>query len=163
MIELAALYKHWCIADSVKQFITAEVPVTERDQFPEAFVQAAQLHSSFMRLSVWYSLLRVVVEGYQELELSDQKVDEYLKRTDYVEASRRFRNAMFHYQADPLSDKLMEFLQLQDATEWARGLNKALEACLTELLPIKKTVERLKQQAQQGAQADEPASGGFAA
>ncbi len=154
MIKLAALYKHWCIADSVKQFITAEVAIPETAQLSEAFVQAAQLHSSFMRLSVWYSLLHVVVEGYQELKLSDPKVEEYLQKTEFVEALRRFRNAMFHYQADPFSHKLMTFLQLQDATDWARGLNKALEACLQKLLPIEETIERLKQQTQSGAPAD---------
>ena len=154
MIEIAALYKHWVIADSVKQFITAEVTIPETAQLPEAFVQVAQRHSSFMRLSVWYSLLRVVVEGYQELKLSDPKVDEYLQKTEYVEALRRFRNAMFHYQADPFSEKLMAFLQLHDATNWARGLNKALESCLQKLLPIEETFERLKQQAQPGASAD---------
>jgi len=153
MIELTALYKHWCIADSVKQFITAEVAIPETAQLPEAFVQVAQLHSSFMRLSVWYSLLRVVVEGYQELKLSDPKVDEFLQKTEYVEALRRFRNAMFHYQADPFSEKLMAFLQFQEATDWARGLNKALESCLQKLLPIEETIERLKQQAQPGAPA----------
>lgn len=147
MIELAALYKHWCIADSIKQFITAEVAVPEAAQLPEDFVQAAQLHSSFMRLSVWYALLRVVVEGYQELKLSDKEVDEYLQKTAYVTALRRFRNAIFHYQDDPFSDKLMDFLQLQDATDWARGLNKALEACLQKLLPIEEAVERLKRDA----------------
>jgi len=154
MIELAALYRHWCIADSVKQFITAEVAIPKTAQLPEAFVQAGQLHSSFMRLSVWYSLLRVVVEGYQELKLSDPKVDEYLQKTEYVEALRRFRNAMFHYQADPFSEKLMAFLELQDATDWARGLNKALEVCLQRVLPIEETIERLKQQAQPDAPAD---------
>lgn len=154
MVELAALYKHWCIADSVKQFISAEIPIPETAQLPEAFVRTAQLHSSFMRLSVWYSLLRVVVEGYQELNLSDPTVDEYLQRAEYVDALRRFRNAMFHYQADPFSEKLMAFLQLQDATDWARGLNKALEACLQKLLPIEETIKRLQQQAQPSAPAD---------
>lgn len=163
MVDLAALFKHWCIADSVKQFITAEVAIPENAELPEAFVQAAQLHSSFMRLSVWYSLLRVVVEGYQELKLSDPAVDEYLQKAEYTEALRRFRNAIFHYQPDPFSEKLMAFLQLQDATDWARGLNLALEACLQRLLPIEETIERVKQQAQQMAQADEPASGGSAA
>lgn len=154
MIELAALYKHWCIADSVKQFITAEVAVPDAHQMPEALVKAGQLHSSFMRLSVWYSLLRVVVEGYQELKLSDPKVDEYLQRVEYVEALRRFRNAIFHYQDDPFSEKLMGFLELQDATDWARGLNSALEAHLQKLLPIEETIERLRRQAQPGAPAD---------
>ena len=34
MIALAALYRHWCIADSVKQFITAEVALPETAQLP---------------------------------------------------------------------------------------------------------------------------------
>ena len=107
-----------------------------------------------MRLSVWYALLRVVVEGYQELKLSDREVDEFLQRTEYVAALRRFRNAMFHYQDDPFSNKLMGFLQLQDATDWARGLNRALEAYLQKFLPIEETIERLKRDTQPGAAGD---------
>lgn len=146
MIELIALHKHWCIADSVKQFVTAEIEVPGKERLPEAIMQMAQLHSSFMRLSVWYSLLRVVVEGYQQLKLSDPQVDEYLQKAEYVEALRRFRNAMFHYQADPFSEKLMAFLGLRDATEWARGLNKALEFFFQKQLPIRDTIELFKQQ-----------------
>ena len=154
MIELASLHKHWCIADSVKQFISAEVTIPDGYQIPEALVKAGQLHSRFMRLSVWYALLRVVVEGYRELKLSDPTVDEYLNRVEYVEALRRFRNAMFHYQSDPFSEKLMEFLELQDATEWARGLSSALEAYFHKVLPLEEIIERFEQQSQPGAPAD---------
>lgn len=162
MIELASLHKHWCIADSVRVFITAKVPHPEDATLPEKFVEEAQLHSRFMRLSVWYSLLRVVVEGYQELKLSDPAIDEFLNRTDYVDALRRFRNAIFHYQTDPLSDKLMAFLELEESTKWAIGLNKAMESYFQKALPIEETIERLKRQARQGAEVDSPAPGGSA-
>lgn len=159
MNELAALYKHWCIADSIKQFITAEIAIPEKDEPPDAFVRMAQVHSSFMRLSVWYSLLRVVVEGYQELKLQDARVDELLRNTEYSEALRRFRNAMFHYQADPVSEKLMAFLELPEATEWARALNAALEQFFLKSLPVREMLEQLRSQAQPAVQADGHASG----
>ena len=51
-MKLSALYKHWCTADSVKQFIAASVPIGSPPGLSEDRVQAAQAHSSFMRLSV---------------------------------------------------------------------------------------------------------------
>lgn len=62
MLTLAALYKHRCIADSVKQFITASVPADASLGMPEDMVELSQVYSSFMRLSVWYALLYVVIE-----------------------------------------------------------------------------------------------------
>lgn len=146
MMKLAALYKHWCTADSVKQFITASVPIETRFGLPEHLVQTAQAHSSFMRLSVWYALLYVVLEGYRELKYDDRKVNAFLERADYVDAIRLFRNATFHYQTDPISDKLMKFLQLNDATDWARGLSRAFANFFQRELHVEDVLSKLRDQ-----------------
>ena len=148
MIKLAALYKHWCTADSVKQFITAAVPVGSTTQIPGALLQAGQAHSCFMRLSVWYALLYVVIEGYNELKLNDPDIDELLTRSEYVDALRRFRNATFHYQADPVSDKLMTFLELADATDWARCLSKAFGLFFERELHVEEMLLKVTEEAQ---------------
>lgn len=143
-IELATRYRHWCIADSIKQFILTEVPGRDRARLPEEILGMGEVFSSFMRLSVWYSLLYVVVEGYRELGVADDTVDTLLAKESHVEALRRFRNATFHYQKEPFSDKLMEFLVLNDATEWARALNRAFEGFFQRVLPIKEALARLQ-------------------
>jgi hypothetical protein len=161
MNKIASLYNHWCVADSIKQFVTATVPVKNGEELPEELMEMGQLHSSFMRLSVWYALLRVVIEGYQNLKLQDEGIDHFLRAGEYVEALRRFRNAMFHYQTDPFSDKLMTFLELDEATKWARGLNKAFEKFFESALQIQKMYDLMKSSGQPGAQVDDPSPSGY--
>lgn len=57
---------------------------------------------------------------------------------------RRYRNATFYFQADPLSEKLIAFLEKEDSEVWIHDLNKQLEAFLRHALPIKETMERVK-------------------
>ncbi|WP_192036849.1 hypothetical protein [Halomonas sp. YLGW01] len=143
MSDLAALYKHWCIADSVKQFAGATVPGSGESALPPDELALVQAHSSFMRLSVWYALLQVVVEGYNELGISDPAMDSYLADEEYTQALRRFRNAMFHYQENPFSAKLLGFLEL-DNGEWARCLNAPFKRYFERNLPINKILEHLE-------------------
>lgn len=73
-------------------------------------------------LLFFYGSLYVVIEGYQELRVSDQKIDNLLQNTDNVDMLRRFRNAVFHYQKDLISPKLQEFLDTPDTENWTRQL-----------------------------------------
>lgn len=66
MIELVALHKHWCIADSVRVVIGAPIQSKEKDeefikQFGTDFVTLGKFASMFSRLSVWYALLYIVL------------------------------------------------------------------------------------------------------
>jgi hypothetical protein len=61
-----------------------------------------------------------------------------------VDLLRRFRNATFHFQGDPLNDKLIDFLEKEDSETWIRDLNKQLEAFLTQALPIKEAIEKME-------------------
>ncbi len=66
----------------------------------------------FALMSAWYASLWVVVEGWRDIPLSDPSVDELLSSNRrYVELLRRYRNAVFHYQATFGGTKLMEFLR----------------------------------------------------
>jgi hypothetical protein len=144
VIELATLHRHWITADSIKQFIFADVPNAGKVEMSSDNLELAQKFSSFMRLSVWYALLYVVIEGYQELKQTDEKVDALLAKSDYVDALRRFRNATFHYQRHPFPAKLMTFLLLPDATDWARALNRSFENFFMRVLPIQEALDRLR-------------------
>jgi hypothetical protein len=146
--ELIALHKHWCTADAVKQFISADIPANGNEEYPEWFISLGNAASKFHRLSVWYSLIYVVVEGFRELKLTHPEVDSLLNNEEYVECLRLFRNATFHYQKDPLTEKALKFLEAKDSEKWIKNLSKALESFFLEVLPINDHIKAIKHFAQ---------------
>ena len=70
-------------------------------------------------LTYSYSAIFVVIEGWRESGLTDQSIDALLT-SPYVERLRRFRNATFHYQKEPLSMKHLEFFGTEEerTEEW---------------------------------------------
>jgi hypothetical protein len=141
-IKLVALHKHWITADSIKQFMLAEMPANGAEGLSPELLKMAQMHSMGTRLSVFYALIFVVVEGYQELKLTDKTIDDLLLKTEFVDALRRFRNAVFHYQGDPLSSKLMDFLNAQDSDKWVKSLYESFGRYFERELRIKETLDR---------------------
>jgi hypothetical protein len=136
--KLKTLYGHWVIADTIKYFV--RVPLKG---LPEELNIVGQ-HSQFLRLQVWYALLYVVVEGYRAVGRSDPAIDALLAQTDMTEGLRRLRNAIFHPQENPLSEKLWGFLMLPDSEIWIRKLHSAMEAFFEANPPVKDYVERAK-------------------
>ncbi len=72
----------------------------------------------------WYSAMYVVIEGYRELGISNQAIDNLLS-SDKVHALRLMRNATFHFQKDYLSHKIFEIMRHEDSVSWIRALTKA--------------------------------------
>lgn len=149
IVKLAALHRHWIIADSVRVVLQQKTVTPEQEeraikQFGVEYVAFGEHASMVCRMQVWYSLLYVVVEGYRELGQEYQPLEEVLAMAEYVDLLRRFRNATFHFQADPLNDKLIDFLDKQDSEVWIRDLNKQLEAFFMQALPLKETVKKLQ-------------------
>lgn len=140
--SMVALHSHWLNADAVKVAINTDLPV---DKSYSSELQAlSQFHSSFRRISVFYSLLYVVIEGYRELGSTDEKVDSLLKQCDFVDALRLFRNATFHYQKAPITEKAMKFLEAENSENWIKDLHVAFRRYFEQELPIKETMEKLK-------------------
>lgn len=149
LVKLAALHRHWIIADAVRvvlqqKTITPEQEESAIQRFGLDFVAFGEHTSMVCRMQVWYSLLYVVVEGYRELGQHYEPLEEVLAKGEYVELLRRFRNATFHFQGDPLNDKLINFLNEKDSETWIHDLNKKLEAFLTQALPMKEAIEKME-------------------
>jgi hypothetical protein len=149
MIKLAALHKHWCIADAVRVVVDAPIlkPDAEAEtikKFGLEFAMLGQHASMLARMSVWYSLLYVVVEGYRDLSVAFEPLDQVLAKEGYIDLLRLFRNATFHYQEDPLSKKLIGFLDKPDSEFWIRELNKQLQAFFTHALPINDVLKKME-------------------
>ena len=140
--SMVALHSHWLNADAVKVVINTALPVDE--SYSSELQTLSQLHSSFRRISVCYSLLYVVVEGYRELDSTDEKVHSLLEQHDFVDALRLFRNATFHYQKAPIPEKAMKFLETENSENWIQDLHVGFRRYFEQQLPIKETMEKLK-------------------
>ena len=140
--SMVALHSHWLNADAVKVAINTALPVDE--SYSSELQTLSQLHSSFRRISVFYSLLYVVVEGYRELGSTDEKVDSLLEQHDFVDALRLFRNATFHYQKAPIPEKAMKFLEADNSEYWIQELHSAFRQYFEKQLPIQETMAELK-------------------
>jgi hypothetical protein len=125
--KLGALHKHWVTADSIDYHLRRSIRGGPPEGISQESAELGQMMSAFAALGVWYSLLYVVIEGYRELGHHDERIDELLANDEYVTALRLFRNATFHYQADPLSPKLLRFLEAKDSEKWIKELNRALK------------------------------------
>jgi hypothetical protein len=124
--------------------VREKVPGDARDSgLADALLELADFSSSTSRLVVWYSLIYVVVEGYMELRLQDEHVDALLSNDELVGHLRRFRNSVFHYQRDLLSQKHLDFLASEGSELWVRELNRAFERFFLANLPIKEQIAEL--------------------
>ncbi|MBF0475906.1 MAG: hypothetical protein HQK59_08730 [Deltaproteobacteria bacterium] len=143
-IKIVALHKHWITADAVKQFVSSNVIERGSEEFPAWFKDLGNMASMFARMSVWYALLYVVVEGFRELNLSHPEVEELLKNEEYLDSLRLFRNATFHYQKNPLTEKAWRFLLAKDSEIWIKHINDAFEKFFFENLPLEQFVNEIK-------------------
>lgn len=146
-LKIVALHRHWIVADAVKTVLKQQMaPEDEANsvtKFGLEYFAFGTNASMICRLQVWYALLFVVIEGYEDLKLQFEPLDKVLAQRDYVDSLRRFRNATFHYQADPLNDKLINFLDKADSESWIRELNKQMNSFFMQALPIKETLEKI--------------------
>jgi hypothetical protein len=135
--KLVSLHKHWLTADAVQYHLRQSIKSTGAAQLtPPNFDELARRLPEFSVLTVWYSLLYVVVEGYRELECQDTTLDQLITQSYHVKNLRRFRNATFHFQEEPIPQKVTEFLYAADSDVWINNLNRALKAFFERELNI---------------------------
>jgi hypothetical protein len=90
-----------------------------------------------------YSGIYLVIEGWQDLGLRDDRIDKLLE-SPFVGRLRRFRNATFHYQKEPLSRKHLEFFGTEEeqTEEWLNMLYREFERFFAEnTLPIPESLK----------------------
>lgn len=86
--------------------------------------QGAQINH-FLYMSFWYGELYVVIEGWKELNLTDDNIDQLLESPN-VDLLRRYRNGAFHFQKKYFDDKFHDFWKKSEETvPWVRLLNEA--------------------------------------
>ena len=91
-----------------------------------------------MYLLYSYSGIYLVIEGFRDLGLKDQRIDELLE-SPFVDRLRLFRNATFHYQKEPSSCKHLQFFGTEEErTEvWLNDIYREFERFFQEnTLPV---------------------------
>ena len=128
-MALGALHRYFMWAnrlrDHLDKALVARGSVKEVD-FPIWFADDPGLFMSY-----WYAALYVVIEGYQELELHDPKIDALLTSPN-VDLLRRYRNGVDHFQKDYFDGRFIDFMGPPDTPRWTRELNKEFGRFLIE-------------------------------
>jgi hypothetical protein len=79
---------------------------------------------SFLYMSYWYGGLYVVIEGWDELKLSDTVINGLLQSSN-VDLLKRYRNGVFHFQKQYHDKRFIEFMsEGNDSVTWVRNLNQ---------------------------------------
>jgi hypothetical protein len=85
-------------------------------------------------MQVWYGMLFVVVEGWEQSGLSDPEIEQLLANAEYVTKLRNFRNAVFHYQKQFLPVKQEGLFADRAIVEWIIQLSDAFERKLLQAM-----------------------------
>lgn len=100
-----------------------------RTHFDEALIAVgieadfAEHIETFLYMSLWYSQLYVVVEGWRELALADGRIDDLLKSPN-TDLLKRYRNGVCHFQKDYIDARFSSFMmEGKNTAEWVRMLN----------------------------------------
>ncbi len=74
-------------------------------------------------MAYWYGGLYTVVEGWQELGLSDTSIDELLEHEQNVDLLRRYQNGAFHFQPDYFDERFVKVWAADSTVPWIRTLH----------------------------------------
>lgn len=118
-IKIATLYRYHLYAvvmhDNLKKENIEDLIKNLKDDISSVFLIFSSPVGIY--ITYFYSALYLIIEGWKELKLSDEKVDNLIASPN-TNKLRLFRNATFHYQKEPLSPKLLQFLgSKEEATE----------------------------------------------
>ena len=80
------------------------------------------VRANFVNGAPWLASLYVIVEGWHDLNLSDEVIDGLLTPT-HVDSLRRFRNGVFHFQKNYFDDRFLGLLN-SNGPEWAVKLHR---------------------------------------
>jgi hypothetical protein len=142
--KLATLHRYWIVADSIKLFVGMTVPDRNGHSHIMAIPDLNKINpegvSGFYRLSVWYALLYVVVEAYEQMKLSDTAIDALLQDRKLVDLLRCARNATFHFQDDFFTPKFWDFYLAENSERWVQDLHRAFDLFFVQNV-VKKAAE----------------------
>jgi hypothetical protein len=83
------------------------------------------LEHGHIYMSYWYGALYVVIEGWHDLKLHDEEIDELISSPN-INLLKRYRNGVFHFQKKFIDARFMDLMLAgTESVFWVRGLHKA--------------------------------------
>lgn len=135
MEQLLALHRYYIWANRLREYFENAASVHSLNtRSKEVFENECGLF-----LSHWYAALFVVIEGWQELKLSDPEIDDLLSSSN-IHLLRRFRNGVCHYQKNYNDSRFLDLCQAQGVVPWVRQLNLAFGRYFLQKLTLPKAV-----------------------
>lgn len=124
-----SLHRYYLTADTMRRDMRSYL----REHPGSSDVNSIEFTQFFAYMSMWYSTLWVVLEGWAELKIEDPDMDQILA-DDNAALLRRFRNATFHYQRDYFDQRVIDYVQSEDSVGWVYMAHKRVgDALLREL------------------------------
>lgn len=128
--EVLTLHKYFLNADRMRFHFES---LLKKIEMPKEMGGAVE-HCIYMAL--WYGSLRVVIEGWSSLQLSDSKVAP-LVDVDKIGKLNGVRNDVFHYQREYVPGRTLKALQEDGFVEWVRAIHSAIGDALLKLMESK--------------------------
>jgi hypothetical protein len=107
--KLYSLNRYFIWANRMKSHF-AEAIQEQGDPPSGGIERRMWLSAPFSYACYWFAILHVVVEGMQELKLTNPSLSTLLKDDDKLEKLRRFRNGVYHFQPNYFDDRFKDFL-----------------------------------------------------
>lgn len=118
--DIHTLHRYWLWADQMRLLFGSELQAVGTQ-----FEAEDSIHRDAY-MSLWYALLAVVIEGWNELRLADAAVAE-LMESPYLGKLRRHRNGVFHFQRPYWDSRRIELiLGGAESAAWVRRIHHEL-------------------------------------
>ena len=139
MSSLGSLYRYFIAANKMRiRFENALADPKAINRFPDldplTKVMMWHVDDYGVFMFYWYSGLYVVIEGFRQLQLQDEKIEALLQSPN-VEALRLMRNATFHFQEEFFSPKMTHFMKSPDSVPWVHSLTEAFSEFFLREVP----------------------------
>jgi len=114
-IEVITLYRYFAYAAHMRELLRRALDNESLKMLKDEMSVVLLLFYSPLGMYLMYSYsgIYLVIEGWKELKLKDPEIDRLID-SPLVDRLRRFRNATFHYQKDPISLKHLEFFGTEE-------------------------------------------------
>jgi hypothetical protein len=128
MHKIVSLHKYYLWATHMAAAYQREFPNIQNRKLT-SWAHPDALHT-FMFMSYWFATLYAVVEGWQEMRLTDPVIDPLLT-APHLDLLRRYRNGVFHFQADYFDRRYSDLTTHGEAIAWVNKLHGGFTAYFT--------------------------------
>lgn len=120
--EIITLHRYFIWADRMKVHFDRVLRGIKPIPINDELFKKEEGIETFMYMSLWYGMFYVLIEGWQELGLEDEKIDKLLESRN-VDLLRLYRNGVFHFHKEYYDEHFTKLMsEGQDIANWIRDL-----------------------------------------